>query len=258
MKTRDGERIHLGIEGLDPLIEGGLLKPSTTLLIGHPGVGKSIFCEHFVWEGLKRGDYVIYFVLDFPPSELKRRMTRFNWDISPYVTNEPSKKRLYIADAFSGATDIPQQKFSEELYVKNPGNLDELFAVFDDLMAKVAPLASQDSAIRIVVDSVSPILSTSTDIPKVYRLFRRLVVRTSLVENAVALFVAHLGMHGSQVETTLKQLAGNSIQMIRRIEKDESRTYLRIEHLRETYHTNKLIPYAITNEGLSINPQALF
>jgi circadian clock protein KaiC len=258
MRARESERVPTGIEGLDPLMEGGLLKPSTTLLIGNPGVGKSIFCEHFVWEGLKRNDCVLYFVLDFPPSELKRRMIRFNWDISPYTSKEPSKKRFYIADGFSGATDIPEQKFSEEAYVKNPGNLDELFAVFDDLLSKVAPICSKDSAIRIVVDSVSPIISTSTDIPKVYRLFRRLVVRASLVQNAVALFVAHLGMHGPQVETTLKQLAGNSIEMIRRIEKDESRTYLRIEHLRETYHTTKLIPYVITNEGLAINPQGLF
>jgi circadian clock protein KaiC len=258
MTNNSGRRISAGIEGLDPLMEGGFLKPSTILLIGPPGVGKSIFCQHFAWEGLKRNDYVLYFVLDFPPSELARRMMRFNWDISPYISGDSSKKRFYTADAFSGATDVPEQTFSEETYVKNPGNLDELFAVFDSVITRLVPIVPRDSAIRIVVDSVSPILSTSPDVPKVYRLIRRLVVRASLVENAVTLFVVHMGMHGTQVETTLKQLTGNSIEMLRRIEKDESRAYLRIEHLRETYHTTKPIPYVITNQGLSLNPQALF
>jgi KaiC/GvpD/RAD55 family RecA-like ATPase len=251
-------RIPVGIEGLDSLMEGGFLKPSVILLIGPPGVGKSIFCQHFAWEGLTRNDYVLYFVLDFPPSELARRMLRFNWDISPYIMKDPSKKRLYVADAFSGATDNPDQAFFEETYVKNPGNLDELFAVFDSVIKKLVPIVPKESTIRIVFDSISPILSTSPDVPRVYRFIRRLVVRASLVQNAVTIFVAHMGMHGTQVETTLKQLTGNSIEMIRRIEKDESRAYLRIEHLRETYHTTKPVPYLITDQGLAINPQALF
>jgi KaiC/GvpD/RAD55 family RecA-like ATPase len=79
-----------------------------------------------------------------------------------------------------------------------------------------------------------------------------------LVENAVALFVAHMGMHGETIETSLKQLTGNSIELLKKVEKDETRTYLRIDHLRETYHTTKMIPYVITNKGLRMNPQGLF
>jgi KaiC/GvpD/RAD55 family RecA-like ATPase len=257
MAERETERIHVGIEGLDQLMEGGFLKPSTILLIGPPGVGKSIFCEQFVWEGLTHNDYVLYFVLDFPPSELIRRMMRFNWNVSPYITSDFPKRRMYIADGFSGATDISTQAFSEELFVKNPGNLDEVFSVYDDIIGKLSSLAPENSTVRVVIDSISPMLSTVPDLSKVYRLLRRMVVRTSLVGNAVALFVAHLGMHGPQVETTLKQLAGNSIELLRRAEGRETRTYIRIEHLSETYHTTKLIPYVIAHDGFVMNPQAL-
>jgi KaiC/GvpD/RAD55 family RecA-like ATPase len=258
VSTVKSDRIPVGIEGIDPLVQGGFLKRSTILVIGPPGAGKSIFCQQFIWEGLKRGDYALYLVLDFPPLELDRRMSRFGWDISPYNSKDPSNKRIYVVDAFSGATDLPQQTSSEELFVKNPSNLDEMFAMFDSALSKLASVTPEDSAIRIVVDSVSPILNTMPDFSKVYRFLRRLVVRIALVSNAVALFVAHLGMHGSQIETALRQLTGNSLELLRRIEKDETRTYLRIEHLRETYHTTKMLPYIITNSGLVINPQGFF
>jgi KaiC/GvpD/RAD55 family RecA-like ATPase len=257
METEAGERIPTGIEGLDMLIEGGLLKQTAVALLGQPGAGKSIFCENFVWEGLRRNDYVLYFVLDFPPWELARRMNRFKWDISPYKSEDPLNKRFYIVDAFSGSTDVSQQTFKEQLFVKNPSNLDEFFAVFDKLVDDVTSSASGDSVIRIVVDSISPILSMTPDFSKAYRFLRRLVVRVNLVDNAVAIFTAHLGMHGRQIETSLKQLAGNTLELVRRIEEGEIRKYLRIENLRETYHTNKMIPYAITDRGFVINPQAL-
>jgi len=252
------DRVPVGIEGIDPLVQGGFLKRSTILLLGPPGAGKSIFCQQFIWEGLQRNDYALYFVLDFPPLELDRRMGRFDWDISRYDSKDSSKRRIYVVDAFSGATDLPQQTSLQELFVKNPSNLDEMFAMFDSLISKLASMAPEDSAIRIVVDSVSPILSTTPDFSKVYRFLRRLVVRIALVNNAVALFVAHLGMHGSRVETALKQLTGNTLEMLRIVEKDEDRTYLRIEHLRETYHTTKMLPYIITNKGLALNPQGFF
>jgi KaiC/GvpD/RAD55 family RecA-like ATPase len=258
VKTYLSERISVGIEGLDALVQGGFLKHSTVLLIGPPGVGKSIFCQQFVWDGLKKNDYALYFVLDFPPLELTRRMNRFGWDITPYESADASDKRIFVVDAFSGATDLPQQTSAKELFVKNPANLDEIFAVFDTTIQRISSLAPQDSAIRIVVDSVSPILSTVADFSKVYRFLRRLVVRISLVENVVALFAAHLGMHGENIETSLKQLTGNCIELLRKVEGDEMRAYLRIDHLRETYHTNKMIPYIITNKGLLMNPQGLF
>jgi KaiC/GvpD/RAD55 family RecA-like ATPase len=141
--------------------------------------------------------------------------------------------------------------------VKNPSNLDEFFAVFDSLLDNVTSHASADSAIRIVLDSVSPILSMTPDFSRAYRFLRRLVVRINLVDNAVAIFTAHLGMHGKHIETSLKQLTGNTLELVRRIEEGEIRRYLRIEHLRETYHTNKMIPYAIAEGGFVINPQAL-
>jgi circadian clock protein KaiC len=44
-------RLPVGIEGLDTLLQGGLLTGSSTLLAGPPGIGKTTLGLHFVAEG---------------------------------------------------------------------------------------------------------------------------------------------------------------------------------------------------------------
>ena len=47
------ERVPTGIDGLDPLIEGGFPKGSLVLLAGNPGTGKTIFSMQFLYRGVK-------------------------------------------------------------------------------------------------------------------------------------------------------------------------------------------------------------
>jgi len=58
------ERMKSGIEGLDRLIEGGFPKESITLVSGPPGSGKSIFCFHFLEEGINNGEKGLFLTLD--------------------------------------------------------------------------------------------------------------------------------------------------------------------------------------------------
>ena len=45
------ERQPFGVPGLDRLLSGGVLKGSTTLVIGGPGTGKSLLADHFLAAG---------------------------------------------------------------------------------------------------------------------------------------------------------------------------------------------------------------
>jgi KaiC/GvpD/RAD55 family RecA-like ATPase len=58
------DRMKTGIEGLDPIIQGGLPKNSITLVSGPPGGGKSIFCFQFLYEGVKNKERCLYLTLD--------------------------------------------------------------------------------------------------------------------------------------------------------------------------------------------------
>ena len=58
-----GERVKMGIAGLDDMLGGGLIPGSICGIIGTYGTGKTTFSIEFVWEGLKKGENIIYISL---------------------------------------------------------------------------------------------------------------------------------------------------------------------------------------------------
>ena len=57
------ERVKVGILGLDDMLGGGLIHGSICAIIGTYGTGKTTFSLQFVWDGLTRGERVIYISL---------------------------------------------------------------------------------------------------------------------------------------------------------------------------------------------------
>ena len=51
-----GGRLGFGVPGLDAMLGGGLLPGSATLLVGNPGVGKTLSSLQFVVEGAEQGE----------------------------------------------------------------------------------------------------------------------------------------------------------------------------------------------------------
>ena len=50
------ELTKTGIDGLDEILNGGIVKNSTTLVSGNPGAGKSILCLQFIYNGVEQFD----------------------------------------------------------------------------------------------------------------------------------------------------------------------------------------------------------
>jgi circadian clock protein KaiC len=87
------ERVPTGIPGLDNLIEGGLIKGSTTLVSGGAGTGKTILCLQFIKEGLRRGENGMFLTLEEQPKDLLDDVKRFGWDFSEYI-----KRKEFIVE----------------------------------------------------------------------------------------------------------------------------------------------------------------
>ena len=98
------KRIPTGIGDLDLLIEGGLRKGKTYLVVGEPGTGKSIFGLQFLMQGLGQKEKGLYVVIDEKPTDVIEQAVSLGWDLAPYIES----KEFLILDAsayFSNRAD---------------------------------------------------------------------------------------------------------------------------------------------------------
>jgi len=78
-------QVGIGVPGLDELLGGGVLRGSTTLLIGPVGL-KSYLGQQFIREGLKAGERCAYISTLQSLDELNYRMkTSLKFDVKPHV-----------------------------------------------------------------------------------------------------------------------------------------------------------------------------
>jgi KaiC/GvpD/RAD55 family RecA-like ATPase len=62
----------------------GTIPSSSLLLMGPSGVGKTIFCKHFFYNGILMGEPCIYVTTNETPEEIKTSMKTFGLDIEQY------------------------------------------------------------------------------------------------------------------------------------------------------------------------------
>ncbi|MDN7024691.1 KaiC domain-containing protein [Methanoculleus sp. FWC-SCC1] len=79
------KRVKLGIEGLDAMLSGGLLEQSICAVVGTYGTGKTTVALQFVYEGLQKGEKVIYISLEEREDFLKATMQQKGWDMEVYA-----------------------------------------------------------------------------------------------------------------------------------------------------------------------------
>jgi circadian clock protein KaiC len=77
-------RVGFGIEGWDKLTNGGVIRGSTTALLGNPGVGKTLMALHFIYEGLKRGEACLIVGFYETPLRLLEKARSVGIDLTPY------------------------------------------------------------------------------------------------------------------------------------------------------------------------------
>jgi circadian clock protein KaiC len=79
------ERVSIGIPQLDQMLEGGLLRCSTTLISGLPGTAKSTVSASFLAAGLERGERCLLVALDEPATQLIANVRSVGVEIEAYV-----------------------------------------------------------------------------------------------------------------------------------------------------------------------------
>ena len=122
------ERVNVGIAGLDDMLKGGLVPKSICAIIGTYGTGKTTFSLEFVWDGLKKGEHVIYISLEESEDRIVGYMKMKGWDVTPYLN-----KTLFVIKLDPTNFNLANNRIKNEL----------------------PSLISEKNASRVVIDPIS-------------------------------------------------------------------------------------------------------
>lgn len=152
-------KVPSGIMAFDEITGGGLPCGRTTLLVGGPGSGKTIFALQFLLNGIKNGEHAIFVAFEETPERIVSNFESFGWDIASLHPDQ-----LYLLDALP-SPDLIQS-----------GNFD-----LSGMLAILGAQADNIGARRIVFDALDVVLALLPDAVtvrrEVYRLHEWLVQR---------------------------------------------------------------------------------
>ncbi|MBX0322823.1 AAA family ATPase [Halomicroarcula sp. F13] len=116
------EQTKTGIDGLDDILNGGIVTNSTTLISGNPGAGKSILCLQYLYNGVEQfGEKGIYLSFEENESDLRQAAESLGFDKWPeFVENGDikvyDKQVLLRENDFSSSMDLLLDDLEDEEY----------------------------------------------------------------------------------------------------------------------------------------------
>jgi circadian clock protein KaiC len=138
------KRVATGICELDILIEGGLRRGKTYLVVGEPGTGKSVLGLQFLVNGLREGEKGLYVAIDEKPADVMEQAASLGWDLAPYI----GSKEFFILDGSA---------YFNTRVADDQGKSIDVQRVLTDLNTYITRLGAS----RLVIDPVGPLLFTN-------------------------------------------------------------------------------------------------
>jgi circadian clock protein KaiC len=94
------ERLSLGVEGLDRMLNGGVYRRSVTLIEGASGIGKTTLCLHFLTTNAqKKGEKAMFISFEEPTGQTKRMLEDYGMDYKRL--GEGFKTVSYVPEALT-------------------------------------------------------------------------------------------------------------------------------------------------------------
>lgn len=210
--------IKTWVEGLDETLGGGLPDSSVILMVGEPGSGYDILAQQILHQHALKEGKVAYITTFRSPDILKKDLETFGLKVSDL---EKTGRWTFI--------DVHTQKVLQVLREKIPSKIRGCWTL---------------------VDSLSHLLLTQE-----YKLVLEAV--GSLLDNArknggIHFLLLTRGMHDPQTEITMQHLVDGVIEFIAQEVGGGIDRRIRIKKMRRAVYASRLIPFNITNRGITI------
>ncbi len=224
--------ISTGIPGLDEILNGGLLKKRAYLLRGGPGVGKTTFGFHFLLQGIKEGEPVLFITLGEPKEQLIANASMLGLDLEKvnFLDLSPSPDffaQIESYDIFSPA-DVEREPVTQNII---------------DAVEKIKPK-------RVFIDSMTQFRYLA---PDTYQ-FRKQVlsfIRYLTQNDATVLFTSEAS--GEAPDDDLMFLSDGIINLISK----ENTRYVCVSKLRGGNFLSGLHSYVIKHGGVTVYPRLI-
>ena len=223
----NSNKILLGIQGIDEMLNGGVPSKHHVLVCGGPGSGKTLFCMEYLYRGAKKGEKGLFLSLEESPESI--------------IENTKS--------AFSGWKDI-QTMIDKDIFIVKPAMYD--FKNFSDILQSYVV---HHKVKRVVIDSSTLLRFSFDDI---------LDFRKKLIEflgflrhlDCTALITSELdNPTRGKMKFNIEQFASDGIIVLYNMVKKEKRIRaLEIIKMRGTDHSRDLVPLKIGQSGITVFP----
>src|SRR3989338_7104445 len=220
------KRIASGIPGLDELIEGGFPEGSSILLSGGAGVGKSIFCLEYLYNGAKEfNETGVYITLEEGPHNLWWNMQRFKWDLLPL--EKDNKLKIY---KFEPSMDLKENAQSQ--------------------ITRIVDKARMLGAKRMVIDSITAFSFWMDDIGKIRYAVYVLVEALRKLDCTTVLTCETTGGKNQISRFGVEEFLTDGVIQLHYTPPHRS---LFIRKMRGTDHDKRVHPVEISDLGFQVN-----
>jgi circadian clock protein KaiC len=225
-----------GIEGFDAITYGGLPRGRTTLLVGGPGSGKTLFSLRLLEHGAQAcNEPGIFVAFEETSKRIVANAESFGWKIKELQ----KKSKLYFMDA-QPTPDLTQA-----------GSID-LSGMLAALGAKIKEIGAR----RIVFDAIDIVLALMTDSAaqrrEVYRLNEWLLQHEMTGLITAKSGVDEVGSHGQQSFGFMQFMVDCSIVLNHTVSLGVSQRNLRVQKLRGSSFDENEYPFVIGRAGFDV------
>jgi len=224
-----------GIDGFDEITGGGLPRGRTSLLLGGPGSGKTIFALQFLVYGVRNlGEPGIFVAFEESPHRIVANVESFGWDVA-----ELQADKLYFLDAQPSPDLIQSGQFD-----------------LGGMLASLAVIAADTGARRIVFDALDILLALLPDDAarrrEVYRLHRWLIEH-----QLTALITSKMGMDApgslsGQPAGFMQFMVDCAVFLNQYVEQGVSQRNLRVQKYRGSAFNEDESPFVIGDRGFDV------
>lgn len=221
-------RIKSGVPGLDELIEGGFPEASSILVSGPAGVGKSILCMEFLYNGAKQyEDPGVYITMEEGPHNLWWNVQRFKWDLMPL--EREGKLKIYKFEPTEDMLDNPKAQ-----------------------VERIVEKAESQKAKRLVVDSVTAFAFWLKDVRQIRYAIYTLIEELRKLDCTTILTCETPGARNAVSRFGVEEfLTDGVVQLFF----NPPNRALFVRKMRGTNHSTRVHPMTINDDGLSVDPR---